>query len=151
MNMFFALFASLFSPFMRFSFPQVFYSFPWLFNYLEKYFVIPPFAVQAMPTINLSYSKLLHEVYEQLQLEVPQSAVSSNSDGQFVSSMDLQIPRNETVVETVRCESAPFPTYAAAEQDAARRALRRLKDECNLQVKDVNYEDSVIYKNLYDH
>nr|CAD1844336.1 unnamed protein product [Ananas comosus var. bracteatus] len=104
-----------------------------------------------MPTIHLSYARLLREVYEQLQLEVPQCVVSTDSDGQFVASIDLQIPRSETVVETVRCESAHFPTYAAAEQDTARRALKRLEDECDLQVKDINYEDSVIYKNMYDH
>ncbi|XP_020113686.1 uncharacterized protein LOC109727892 isoform X1 [Ananas comosus] len=110
-----------------------------------------PATVRSMLTIHLSYTRLLHEVCEQLHLAVPHFVAASNSDGQFVSSMDLQIPRTETVTETVRCESTPFPTYAAAEQDVVRRALRRLKDECDLQVQDVNYEDSVVYKSLYDH
>ncbi|XP_020113691.1 uncharacterized protein LOC109727892 isoform X3 [Ananas comosus] len=107
-----------------------------------------PATVRSMLTIHLSYTRLLHEVCEQLHLAVPHFVAASNSDGQFVSSMDLQIPRTETVTETVRCESTPFPTYAAAEQDVVRRALRRLKDECDLQVQDVNYEDSVVYKSL---
>lgn len=77
--------------------------------------------------------------------------VSSTADGQFVGSMDLQLPLNVTAPETVRCDGVPFPTRGAAEQDVARRALKKLHEECDVQVKDVNYEDSVIYKNLYEH
>lgn len=65
--------------------------------------------------------------------------------------IDLQIPQSKTVVETVQCAIAQFPTSARAEQDAARIALKRLKDECDLHIKDINYDDSAFYKNLYDH
>nr|CAD1823057.1 unnamed protein product [Ananas comosus var. bracteatus] len=107
--------------------------------------------VGVMTTINVSYVRLLSEIYEQLQLDVPQIVVNVDAEGKFVGYMDLQIPQSEIVVETVRCSSSQFPTSAGAEQDTARLALKRLKDECDLQIKDINYDDSLLYKNLYKH
>lgn len=65
--------------------------------------------------------------------------------------IDLQIFWSKIVVEMVQCASAHFPTPARVEQDAAHIALKRLKDECDLHIQDINYDDFVFYKNLYDH
>nr|CAD1834637.1 unnamed protein product [Ananas comosus var. bracteatus] len=104
-----------------------------------------------MATIHFSYVMMLGEVYEQLGLGVPQIVVTPDTEGKFIGYVDLQIPRSETVVQTVRCSSSQFPTATGAEQDAARLAMKRLKEECDLQFKDINYDDSLLYKNLYDH
>nr|CAD1825749.1 unnamed protein product [Ananas comosus var. bracteatus] len=104
-----------------------------------------------MTTINVSYIRLLSEVYEQLHLDVPQIVVDVDDEGKFVGRVDLQILRSETVIQTVHCTSSQFPTSVGAQQDVARLALNRIKDECDLQIKDANYDDSVLYKTLYDH
>lgn len=65
--------------------------------------------------------------------------------------MDLQILWSETVVQTVRCSGSQFPTSIGAQQDVARLALKRIKEECDLHIKDANYDDSVLYKTLYEH
>lgn len=104
-----------------------------------------------METIHFSYVRMLSEVYEQLSLGVPQIVVTSDTEGKIVAYVDLQIPRTETIIQAVRCSSSQFPTAAAAEQDAARLAMKRLMEECDLQYKDMNYNDSLLYKNLYGH
>nr|CAD1834940.1 unnamed protein product [Ananas comosus var. bracteatus] len=62
-----------------------------------------------------------------------------------------RFPRSEIVVQTVRCSSSQFPTSAGASRMLQRLALRRIRDECDLKLKDINYDDSLFYKNLYDH
>lgn len=37
------------------------------------------------------------------------------------------------------------------EQDVARLVIKRLVEELDLQVKDVNYNNHLFYKGLYDH
>nr|CAD1829959.1 unnamed protein product [Ananas comosus var. bracteatus] len=46
---------------------------------------------------------------------------------------------------------AQSSTSAAAEHDVARVAIKRMVGEYDMQVKDVNYDDSIFYKNLYNH
>nr|CAD1823482.1 unnamed protein product [Ananas comosus var. bracteatus] len=89
---------------------------------------------------------MLGEVYEQLGLGVPQIVVTADAEGKFVGYVDLQISRRETVVQTVRCSSSQFPVATDAEQETARLAMKRLKEECDLRFKDINCDDSLLYK-----
>nr|CAD1824806.1 unnamed protein product [Ananas comosus var. bracteatus] len=103
-----------------------------------------------MPVVDLCYIHLLREIAKKLQLEIPQCEVTTNSDGQFVAYVDLHIPSDGPIVEVAHCWGSALAISGIAEQDAARVAIRRLKDELNLQIKDANYEEQSCYKNMYD-
>lgn len=49
------------------------------------------------------------------------------------------------------CVYCVLPTLLLSKIHTALLALKRLKDECDSQLKEINYEDSIIFKNLYDH
>ncbi len=80
-----------------------------------------------------------------------QYMLSTDTEGHFLAYMDIHVPRGESVVEAVRCWSTQSATSISAEQGVARSTIKRLVEEFDLQVKDVNYDDSLFYKNLYDH
>lgn len=103
-----------------------------------------------MPVVDLCYIHLLREIAEKLQLEIPQCEVTTNSDGQFVAYVDLHIPSDGPVVEVAHCWGSASAISSIAEQGAAHVAIRRLKDELDLQIKDANYEEQSCYKNMYD-
>lgn len=104
-----------------------------------------------MTTVQLSYLRLLHEICKQLQIETPLCVVTPAAEGTYDAYIDLPIPRDESIVEMVRCWGAQSSTSAAVEHDDARVAIKRMVQEYDLQVKDVNYDDNIFYKNLYNH
>nr|CAD1838511.1 unnamed protein product [Ananas comosus var. bracteatus] len=104
-----------------------------------------------MSKVHIFYVRLLHEICEQLQVEVPQFVVSVDAEGKFLAYADVSIQRSGTIVESTRCWSAQSSTSAAAEQDAARLAVKKLVDELDLDVTDANYDRYLLYKGLYDH
>nr|CAD1823815.1 unnamed protein product [Ananas comosus var. bracteatus] len=87
---------------------------------------------------------MLGEVYEQLDLGVPQIVVAPNTEGKFVGYIDLQIPHNGIVIQTVRCSSSSSHCYWLTER--LRVCYERLKEECDFQFMDINYDDSLLYK-----
>ncbi len=109
----------------------------------------PKFAV--MPVVEISGVRLLHEICEKLSMIVPQFEMTTNAAGQFVGCVDVQIGCEGSVAEVVRCWGGPFPVASAAEQDAACVAIKRLKEDLDLHIKDANYDDQFYYKSMYDH
>ncbi len=122
---------------------------------VSSYF--PPFLLSAFPTsaampvVELSGVRLLHEIAEKLDMVVPQFEMTTNADGQYVCCVELHIPYENVGSEVVRCWGSPSPVAGSAEQDAAYVAIKRLKEDLDLHVKDANYEDRFYYKNMYDH
>nr|CAD1835561.1 unnamed protein product [Ananas comosus var. bracteatus] len=86
--------------------------------------------VVSMSTVQLSYTRLLREVYEQLQLEIPCS---------------------EFVAEIIRRWGAQSLMSLGAEQDTTHITIKRLTNEYDLHIKNVNYDNSIFYKSLHDH
>nr|CAD1823681.1 unnamed protein product [Ananas comosus var. bracteatus] len=62
---------------------------------------------------------------------------------------EVEIPRGESVAETIRYWGGPFSDVDKSEEDAARRAVAKLRDEYDFEIKDANLEDKKFYENLY--
>ncbi|XP_020114668.1 uncharacterized protein LOC109728617 isoform X1 [Ananas comosus] len=104
----------------------------------------------SMSTVQLSYLTLLREVCDQLQIETPQCVVTPAAEGTYLAYIDLPVPRNESIVEIVRCWGTQSSTSAASQQDAARLTIKRIVEEFDLQLKDINYDESIFHQNLYN-
>nr|CAD1820629.1 unnamed protein product [Ananas comosus var. bracteatus] len=104
-----------------------------------------------MSTVQLSYLRLFREICEKLHMETSQCVVAPAAEGTYLAYIDLPIERNESIIEIVRCWGLQSSTSAEAEHDAARVATKRMVEELDLQVRDVNFDDSIFYKNLYNH
>ncbi len=82
---------------------------------------------------------------------MPVCELTLDAESIYSACIDLSVPHEESIFEIVCCLGSPNPTFDGAEQDAARVAVHRLMDELDLQIKDANYEDILLYKNLYNH
>lgn len=96
-----------------------------------------------MSTVQLSYLRLLCEICEQLHMEAPQYVVTPAAEGAYLAYIDLPIPQNESIVKIVRCWGSKSSTSNVAKHDAVHLAIKRMVEEFDLQVKDVNYDESI--------
>nr|CAD1823441.1 unnamed protein product [Ananas comosus var. bracteatus] len=71
-------------------------------------------------------------------METPQCVVTPAAEGTYLAYIDLSIPRNESIVEMVRCWGAQSSTSATSKQDAACLTIKRMVEEFDLQVKNVS-------------
>ncbi len=112
---------------------------------------MPPTRIVPMAIIQLSYLKLLEEISEKVGIGTPQCEVTSAVEGWFLAYIDVEIAHVGSVVQTVRCWGGPSPDMREAREEAAGYAIRKMKCEFGLEIKDVNYEDYILYRNMYDH
>ncbi len=103
-----------------------------------------------MTTILISFVRLLRDVCEQVHMDVPPCVVSTDTEGKFVAYIDIHITRNDSIVELIRCWSGPSSTAGAAEEEASHNTVKRLTQELDLHVRDVNYDDALFYKSMND-
>nr|CAD1823616.1 unnamed protein product [Ananas comosus var. bracteatus] len=103
-----------------------------------------------MSVVQLSYTMLLSEISSKLGVETPDCIVTIAAEGWFLAYVDLTIVRGGSVIEVARNWGSLSTDYMAAWEDAARVAIQRMKEELGLQIKDANYDDFILYKNLYD-
>lgn len=99
--------------------------------------------------VELSWVRMLREITSQIGMEMPVFEVAVDAEERYVAYIDLHVRKEETTSEVVRCWGSPSPTPDGAEHNAARVAVHRLKDKLGLEIKDVNYEDLIFYKNAY--
>ncbi len=83
-------------------------------------------------------------------MAIPDCVVSVDTDGKYIAYIDIHVSRSNSIVEIMRCWSVPAGTSDAAEEDASRNAVRRLVQELDLNVRDVNYDDALFYKSMND-
>ncbi len=103
-----------------------------------------------MTTVLIPFVRLLRDVCEQVHMDVPPCVVSTDIDGKYIAYIDIHIGRNDSIVELIRCWSGPSSTAVTAEEDASRNAVKRLVQEMDLHVRDVNYDDVLFYKSMND-
>nr|CAD1831658.1 unnamed protein product [Ananas comosus var. bracteatus] len=121
--------------------------------------LLPPFLatvpavteVVEMSVIQLFYSKLLEKFAEKLGVETPECVVTVVAEGWFLAYIDLPIARSGIVIKIVRNWGAPSPDFKVAKEDAAHVAIQRMKGKLDLQIKNTNYDDFILYKSLYDN
>ncbi len=104
-----------------------------------------------MSIVEISHRKLFEEIAEKLSIETPPCEVTVAAEGWFLAYIDLQVPRDCPMIETVRCWGGPSPDVSLAKEDAAREVVQKIKSEFELHIRDANYEEYIFYKNLYDH
>ncbi|XP_020081992.1 uncharacterized protein LOC109705653 isoform X3 [Ananas comosus] len=112
--------------------------------------VVPSWEVVEMSVVQLSYTMLLGEISGKLGVETPDCIVTIAAEGWFIAYVDLTIVRGGSVIEVARNWGSPSTDSMIAWEDAARVAIQRMKKELGLQIKDANYDDFILYKNLYD-
>ncbi len=103
-----------------------------------------------MAIVQLSYLKLLKEISAKLGIQTPQCEVTLVCKGWFVAYIEFEVVRFGSIVETLRCWGGPSPDMQEAKEEAAGSTVRRMKDEFGLEIKDVNYDDFILYRNMYD-
>nr|CAD1831647.1 unnamed protein product [Ananas comosus var. bracteatus] len=121
--------------------------------------LLPPFlatvpaatGVVEMSIIQLFYSKLLEKFAEKLGVETPECVVTVVTEGWFLAYIDVPIACSGIVIEIVRNWGAPSPDFKVAKEDATHVAIQRMKGKLDLQIKDTNYDDFILYKSLYDN
>ncbi len=104
-----------------------------------------------MTVVQLSYLKLLEEISRRLGIEIPQCKLSSVGEGWFVACIEFDVVRIGSIVESIRCWGGPSPDIQEVKEEAAISTIGRMKCEFGLKVKDVNYDDYMLYRNMYDH
>nr|CAD1837255.1 unnamed protein product [Ananas comosus var. bracteatus] len=107
--------------------------------------------VVRMSIVQLSFIKLLEEICQKLGFRVPNCVATAGAEGWFVAYIDLPIARNRAIVEIARCWGAASPHFLLAKDDSARVAIQRMKAELDLHIKDINYDDCIMYKSMYDN
>ncbi len=123
---------------------------PFFITYFVRQFLssttIVPIAI-----VQLSYIKLLEEIAEKLSIENPQCEVTLIGEEWFLAYIELEIAHVGSVVEVVCCWDGPSPDiHQKAKEDAARFTIEKMKSKFDLQIKDVNYDDYILYKNMHN-
>lgn len=93
----------------------------------------------AAMSVTVCFRELLRDICERLAMPTPRYGIPVESDG-FISV---------AVTETIRCWGAPSVDVDKSEEDAARRAVGRLREEFDFEVIDYNLNDKKFYENLY--
>ncbi len=62
-----------------------------------------------MPVVQLSYSRLLVEIVDLLGIDNPRCEITIAAEGWFLSYIDLYVPRDDSILDIVRCWGVPFP------------------------------------------
>nr|CAD1842689.1 unnamed protein product [Ananas comosus var. bracteatus] len=104
-----------------------------------------------MSIVQLSFSRLLEEICQKLSFRVPDCVATVGGEGWYVAYIDLPIARNGAIVEIARCWGAASLDFLLAKDDSARVAIHRMKSELDLHIKDINYDDCIMYKSMYDN
>nr|CAD1842429.1 unnamed protein product [Ananas comosus var. bracteatus] len=104
-----------------------------------------------MSIVQLSFSRLLDEICQKLGFRVPDCVATVGGEGWYVAYIDLPIARNGAIVEIARCWGAASPYFLLAKDDSACVAIHRMKSELDLHIKDINYDDCIMYKSMYDN
>nr|CAD1837495.1 unnamed protein product [Ananas comosus var. bracteatus] len=104
-----------------------------------------------MSIVQLFFSKLLEEICQRLGFRVPDCVATVGAEGCFVAYIDLPIARNGAIVEIARCWGGASSDFLMAKDDSAHVAIQRMKAELDLHIKDINYDDCIMYKSMYDN
>nr|CAD1839750.1 unnamed protein product [Ananas comosus var. bracteatus] len=105
--------------------------------------------VMASVVVTICFREMLRDVCQKYSLPSPRYGILVGSDGLISVYVEVEISKGESVAETVRIWGSPFSDVDQSEEDAARRAVAKLRDEYAFEVKDANLEDKKFYENLY--
>nr|CAD1828285.1 unnamed protein product [Ananas comosus var. bracteatus] len=103
----------------------------------------------ATVVVTVCFRELLRDICQKFSLAAPRYEIPVENDGLVSVCVEVEIPRGESVAETFRYWGSPFSDIDQSEEDAACRAIAKLRDEYDFEIKDANLEDKKFYENLY--
>nr|CAD1825836.1 unnamed protein product [Ananas comosus var. bracteatus]CAD1829836.1 unnamed protein product [Ananas comosus var. bracteatus] len=99
--------------------------------------------------IDINFRRLLGKICAKFSLPPPRYGTTVVAEGRLHSFVDVEVPRGSRFMEIITCWGWFFPDSEQSEEDAARIAIKRLRDELGFEVKDINYDEKISYKELY--
>nr|CAD1832649.1 unnamed protein product [Ananas comosus var. bracteatus] len=102
----------------------------------------------ASVVVTVCFRELLRDVCQKYSLAAPRYGIPVENDGLISVYVEVEIPRGESVAETIRYWGSPFSDVDQSEEDTARRAVAKLRDEYAFEIKDANLEDKKFYENF---
>lgn len=100
--------------------------------------------------VQICFRDFLRIVCQRFSVAPPVYGIPVENDGLISVYVEVEVPKGETVAEAIRCWGAPCSTVEETEEDAACRAVSRLRDEFGFEVKDSNLEEKKLFENLYE-
>nr|CAD1827348.1 unnamed protein product [Ananas comosus var. bracteatus] len=94
--------------------------------------------------------RLLRKICAKFSLQPPRYGMTLDTDLRFCSYVDVEIPRSSRIIEVITSWGAPSSNTNRTQEDAARIAIGRLRNELGFEVKDTNYEERKYLRGLYD-
>nr|CAD1818600.1 unnamed protein product [Ananas comosus var. bracteatus] len=104
----------------------------------------------AAVVVEICFRNFLRIVCQRFSVAAPVYGIPIENDGLLSAYVEVVVPRGENVTEAIRCWGAPYSTVDETEEDAACRAVARLRDEFGFEVKDSNLEEKKFFENLYE-
>nr|CAD1830265.1 unnamed protein product [Ananas comosus var. bracteatus] len=104
----------------------------------------------AAVVVEICFRDFLRIVCQRFSVAAPVYGIPIENDGLLSAYVEVVVPRGENVTEAIRCWGAPYSTVDETEEDAACRAVARLRDEFGFEVKDSNLEEKKFFENLYE-
>ncbi len=103
-----------------------------------------------MPIVQVSYVKLLEEISGKLGIQAPQCEVSLVGGEWFLACIEFSVVRVGSAVETQHCWGGPSRNMQEAKEEASCFAIRKMMAKFDLEIKDINYEDYILFKAMYN-
>nr|CAD1817826.1 unnamed protein product [Ananas comosus var. bracteatus] len=86
-------------------------------------------SVMASVVVTVCFRELLCDVCQKYSLLAPRYGVPVENDGLISVYVEVEISRGDSVAETIRIWGNPFSDIDQSEEDAALRAVAKLRDE----------------------
>ncbi len=106
--------------------------------------------VMAAVSVTICFRELLRDVCQRFSLAPAIYGISEEDEKGLVSiRVDVQFFGEDTELQSMSCWGGPCVSIDRAEEDVARRAVGKLRDELLFEVRDFNLEDKKNFENLY--
>ncbi len=100
--------------------------------------------------VTVCFRELLRSVCECFSLDLSiYTTVEEDAEGLVRIYVDVEYFDENAELQSVTCLGGPCVSADQAEEDAAHRALKKLRDVFSFEVEDFNFEDKKYFDNLY--
>nr|CAD1830266.1 unnamed protein product [Ananas comosus var. bracteatus] len=147
--------ASSYGWWSRFGIPDLFFYFPrnvvpCFLARLSCRSCLVVLLIMAAVVVEICFRDFLRIICQRFSLAAPVYGIPIENGGLLSAYVEVEVPRGEIVMETIRCWGTFCSTVDETEEDAACRAVARLRDEFDFEVKDSNLEEKKFLKSLYE-
>nr|CAD1837119.1 unnamed protein product [Ananas comosus var. bracteatus] len=104
----------------------------------------------AAVVVQICFRDFLRIVCQRFSVSAPVYRIPIENERLLSVYVEVKVPKGETVTEVIHCWGMPCSTVDETVEDAACRAVARLRDEFGFEVKDSNLEEKKFFENLYE-